>query len=291
MSLRLLVPMSLLCLAVLFPGNTEAKSAREKSGLIGPVHSIVEESSTWKDNEHVFQIATIYDTKGNRVESEVSSYTLGSPLGRTGLKSTHTYDQTGTRKEETSEWMDGSPSGKKIHTYDENGNRTEYSSYNAEGKLQFKWVSKYDDQGREIAINYLKGDGSLQAYSKTTYATTANGSMTSEYVYRAPARADGTLDYKSVTTFDEQGNRVEVIVYNGDGTFDKKAIYEYANGLATGLVLYNADGSIREKETTAYEFDARGNWIARTSLKQVSKEGTLSPEPPSIIRHTITYYK
>lgn len=291
MPLRLLLLMSLLSSVLISPGIPEAKSLREKSGLIGPIHTVVEESGTWIDKDRVFRSAWTYDTKGNQVESEVSSYKLDSPFSREGLKSTHTYDPNKNREEVISNWMDGSPSDKSIYTYDMNGNRTEHASYDAEGHLRFKWVFNYDNQGRKIESKHFKGDGSLQAYSKTAYSVKAIGITTSEYVYRAPARTDGTLDYGSVTTFDEQGNPVEVIVYNGDGTFDKKAIYKYEKGLETELVVHNADGSIREKETTAYEFDVIGNWIKKTSMKQMTKEGKLSPEPPYIIRRTITYYK
>jgi hypothetical protein len=50
------------------------------------------------------------------------------------------------------------------------------------------------------------------------------------------------------------------------------------------------DGTISSKLSYVYEFDAKGNWIKRTSSKWVTKDGRSYYEPENVYYRKIMYY-
>ena len=44
-----------------------AETERERAGLIGPVHMVVEESGTWGKGETIDREVTTYDSRGNEI--------------------------------------------------------------------------------------------------------------------------------------------------------------------------------------------------------------------------------
>jgi hypothetical protein len=94
------------------------------------------------------------------------------------------------------------------------------------------------------------------------YVYKYQGNKKEELVYSE----DGSLNRKNVSTLDDKGNEVE------ESFYDVK------------------DGSVSERYSYSYEFDAKGNWIKRTASKWAAKDGKEQFAPYSITYRTITYY-
>jgi len=117
-----------------------------------------------------------------------------------------------------------------------------------------KYRYKYDEQGR-VGEMTIERDGRVRL--RVTYAH-RNGRM------EMHTRQDGdAVTYRRVDRFDAQGNLVGSTAFNLD-----------------------PDLGVDKSSYTAYEFDARGNWVKR--LKRVSWGG--EPEVREVQYRTITYF-
>ena len=125
---------------------------------------------------------------------------------------------------------------------------------------------------RPLSVNTAAGRASGDAYTWMM----KEGSFIAGYV-DAPQPLDGPEMSKQVyesvrkgmhalSTLDEKGNQIE------ETSFETR------------------DGSIRDKYSRTYEFDARGNWIKRTTSKWVTKDGKSYYAPAYVDYRTITYY-
>ncbi len=121
-----------------------------------------------------------------------------------------------------------------------------------------KFTFHYDDQKRLIEKAWYLNNGELT----TRYVYKYSASQREEFVYSS----DGSLNQHYLSTLDAQGNEVE------ETSFETR------------------DGSVRGKYKYAYEFDAKGNWIKRTTSKWVTKNGKSDYAPASVDYRTINYY-
>ena len=118
-----------------------------------------------------------------------------------------------------------------------------------------KYKYKYDDKGRAREM-ILEEDGRVRIRVAYNY-------QRGREEVRSYQGGGHTLTYRRVDTFDARGNLVESIAFNLD-----------------------SDGRVDKTSYTAYEFDARGNWVKR--LKAVSWGG--EPEVRQREYRTITYF-
>ncbi|MFL6333797.1 MAG: hypothetical protein ACJ754_10845 [Pyrinomonadaceae bacterium] len=125
-------------------------------------------------------------------------------------------------------------------------------------RYSYRFRYKYDEKGRLIEEDWYGSDGRLWL----RYVYKFEGDKKEELVYSE----DGSLNQRYVFTLDSQGNEVEKIDY------DVK------------------DGSVDERYSYAYEFDAKGNWTKKTASKWVTKGGKSFFEPSYVTYRTITYY-
>jgi hypothetical protein len=121
-----------------------------------------------------------------------------------------------------------------------------------------KFNFQYDDQKRLIQKAWFLNNGELTI----RYVYKYSGNQQEEFVYTS----DGSLNQHYLSTLDDKGNEVE------QTSFETR------------------DGSIRGKYKYAYEFDAKGNWIKRTTSKWVTKDGKSDYAPASVDYRTINYY-
>lgn len=124
-------------------------------------------------------------------------------------------------------------------------------------RYSYKFKFKYEG-GRLVEKDWYGSDGKL--WMRYTY--NYKGNQKEELVYSA----DGSLNQKYLYTLDDKGNELEKISYQVK------------------------DDSIRDKYSSSYEFDAKGNWIKKTVSKWVTKDGKSSFEPYYVDYRTITYY-
>ncbi len=121
-----------------------------------------------------------------------------------------------------------------------------------------KFEFKYDDKKRLIEKTWINNDGKLWL----RYVYMYSGSQIEELVYSA----NGSLNQRYVSVLDDKGNEIEETSYEVGGE------------------------KVRGKYSYAYEFDAKGNWIKRTTSKWVTKDGRSYYEPENVHYQTLTYY-
>jgi hypothetical protein len=121
-----------------------------------------------------------------------------------------------------------------------------------------KFTFQYDDQKRLIEKAWYLNNGELTI----RYVYKYSGNQREEFVYTS----DGSLNQHYLSILDSKGNEIE------ETSFETR------------------DGSVRGKYRYAYEFDAKGNWIKRTTSKWVTKDGKSDYAPASVDYRTINYY-
>lgn len=125
-------------------------------------------------------------------------------------------------------------------------------------RYSYKFEYKYDDRNR-LTEKVMYGNAGKLALR---YVYKYTGNQKEEFVYSA----DGKLNQHYLYTLDDKGNKIEETVFEAPS------------------------GSIRDKYSYSYEFDAKGNWIKQTTSKWVTKDGRSYYEPSSVDYRTITYY-
>lgn len=100
---------------------------------------------------------------------------------------------------------------------------------------------------------------------------------------------DGALLQKRVSTYDEKGRETEWAIYRGDGApaAGQRRGYDEQGNVAESISYGN--GVQVSRETFAYEFDARGNWVKRRVVRDAVRKGIFDTEVEVNYR-TITYY-
>jgi hypothetical protein len=110
--------------------------------------------------------------------------------------------------------------------------------------------------------------------------------------------ADDTLKWRTLISYNPNDTKIEETScdYNPDGSLDRKTVSTYdARRRILSEATYAADGSLLERFEYTYEYDWRGNPIKQTRLKLVQKEGLPAEgasiyEPESVTYLTLTYY-
>jgi hypothetical protein len=93
-------------------------------------------------------------------------------------------------------------------------------------------------------------------------------------------------------TYDDHGEKVSWTVYKPDGTsvlmFKKTQVYD-ATGRVTAATYYQSDNSVTSKESISYEDDSHGNWIQRTTAREVFEKNQVRTESDIFFR-ALTYF-
>lgn len=187
--------------------------------------------------------------------------------------------------------------------YDKDGNQISFTGY------------KYDEQGRCISALSYDNDGALLSGEETTYDS--NGNITVEISYRNGVieyrkeytynengniiceavfeYLDGVLQNKTVTTYDDYGNKLTIIEYDGNGVILNQSEWEYIITYENGNIvfsdpdtsgwhsvyIYRKDGKILEHTFFAgngdieyqdkYEYDDQGNLTRKVDIYKKGK--------------------
>jgi hypothetical protein len=284
--------------------------ADPENGLIGSIHMIAEQSGTWEKGTKISCNTTTYDNKGNTTQTETAFCDIDGSIVGKKLTSTYRYNDAGKLIKIDSFFDDGALGS--TETVHDNGHTRVETVHNPDGSLKDKRTYFYE---RERKVKETLNDASGSVVFKVIYTYDNNGNLTQTISYKD----DKSIDHKNVYAYDKTGNRIEVTTYRSDNSIDNKVTYTYdekrhktksvinkykmdgsldekrvalynETGYLTETSTYNADGLLQEKETHSYEFDSVGNWIKKTTLKWVIKDGKLSPETPHINKRIITYY-
>ena len=236
--------------------------------------------------------------------------------------------QQPTLKNQQSEAKEENLKGEVKKIVDESENITDDAS---KKNRRISEVSEYDKNGnliRKTRIDYRGNPDSITVYgfidgkrvSKSGYvkypynppppmalptaqaepAFDSRFSMSYEKKYKAGKLIE-TILYASNgkiitrTTYEYKDNQYEQSVYTADGKLNQKYIYKIDK---YGQILERFDFDILpnkpygdKKYSYVYEFDKKGNWIKKTTSKEVTKNGKTFFKPLYVYYRTITYYE
>lgn len=266
---------------------TDAETAKERSGVIGPVRTLRSEA------------AAVSVVSGQLVE------------GRRVLTQIVSLDEKGNVTDTSVFNPDGSVRSKlsRAYTYDAEGRIAGWSTLDADGVLTGRAVAAYDKQGRKVGTTFFHPDGSVNSIQ--TFSYDERGNMTRE----ARRGTDGRSQGWTVHTFDAHDRLAEVAYYGPDGSFHQRNVYTYdARGRETGWAAYRPDGThalgftrrrdesgnvvesthsangkLVSRRTFTYEFDGRGNWVKKRAERE-DAQGGASKVVPEVTYRTVTYY-
>ena len=90
-------------------------------------------------------------------------------------------------------------------------------------------------------------------------------------------------------------NQLEFLIYSSDGRLNQKYISTLdKNGLIVEEISFDVltqKPNSDRKYTYSYEFDKKGNWIKKTTSKEVTEEGKTFFKPLYIYYRTLSYYE
>ncbi|MBA2737460.1 MAG: hypothetical protein H0U50_11820 [Pyrinomonadaceae bacterium] len=120
-----------------------------------------------------------------------------------------------------------------------------------------------------------------------------------EYKYENEKLVEKRLYYNNGKSgnravYNFKGNQIEELIYTGDGELNQKYIVTL-DEKGNEIEQINFDISKQQfygdrKYSYTYEFDAKGNWIRRTTLKWTAENGKSLYKPSSASYRTITYF-
>jgi len=171
---------------------------------------------------------------------------------------------------------------KKLYSYNQKDLLTEINYYGETNNLTERDIYKCDSKDNVSEVNDYNGDGSLSR--KYTYSYDSKGGLSESKFYNQNEVLQITYRYdvkgnqveaidndksyngsKSLAKYDEQGNRTEVIIYEGDGSIRQRTIITYdINGYEMEKIssfpsrkTLNPD----RKSVKSYEYDKKMNWV------------------------------
>jgi hypothetical protein len=202
-------------------------------------------------------------------------------------------------KNHSGSWVEEKRQLYNVATYDNEGNRVRDENY-YDGKLTETSDYSFIDGDRVVKVTTVSlpfNGGSAAPLSKSNKP--ADPRYTYKFVYKYDGgrrteedwyRNDGSLFQRFVRVYDDKSRRVELTRNLADGripfrdlmTFDDKGNVIEETWLRPGIP--------EMRWSYSYEFDASGNWIKRTRMKWVKREGKESSEPYDVYYRTITYF-
>ncbi|MGA9994234.1 MAG: hypothetical protein WBP93_02415 [Pyrinomonadaceae bacterium] len=141
-------------------------------------------------------------------------------------------------------------------------------------------LTTYDEKGNVIEVSrYEDYEGSLK--SRMVLTLEPDGNRTS-----VTYKADGTIKYKSLTTFSAERKKMNTRIYNGKDQLLSTSVSIYdADGRRLEEAFYNPDGSLHYKDIFKYDSNNKGLGFERYDSKGNSIEiaGPASKEGQAII--------
>jgi hypothetical protein len=238
------------------------------------------------DNHNNLLSSCSYNTQGQLEDSSVHEVDkMGNRLiwkifkrnGFLDWEYVSEYDNTGNLLE-SNDYHRKQLETRHTYRYNDNAKCVMESDYDPDGRLVLKKVNKYDEEWNKIEVVDYNGNGSFN--SRHTYVYNQWGKPIEEREYKTDGSEKCT---KILNNYDNKDNLIEIKQYDENG----KLLYlgkfdQYHNHLAD--ITYNLDGSIREKVTAEYKYDAYGN-----ELEELLKLAERVPAIKSIYKYEYDY--
>lgn len=302
------IPLMLLLFSIAANGQT--KTDRERANLLGPVKTVRESFTRYRNAKPESRDTVTYDQKGNEIERSMVS-DFGEKMG----KQEQTFDSLGQLKESVFTGEKGNIVERHKYSYVD-GRLVETLSYDGKGTLREKTVRTRDVHGNLTKETYF--DPTMPR-GETVYKNDSNGKAIEIAFYltgnkKAYAPIGPCLGAHRVTFgYDDKGRTVSKAAFETDGKLKKSWTFEYdPHGNLTLYVVKS--GSLTTTVSYKYEYDSRGNWIKRTSVydmddpvfdtllkasgktatpeekKKIEEERAKYAPSPEITTREITYY-
>ena len=139
-----------------------------------------------------------------------------------------------------------SPRAKYVHVFDSTGKQVESDEFTSKDTLVDKLLYNYDTAGKLASTVCTDNDGKIQ--------------------------------WKSIYTYDENGNKIDESQYNANDELVNRSIFKYVDGKQIEESFYNSDGALLGKFIT--KLDDKGR---KAELAQYNEEGMLE------IKQTYSY--
>jgi ketosteroid isomerase-like protein len=115
---------------------------------------------------------------------------------------------------------------------------------------------------------------------------------TSELFLRSGKLSEGPRELLELTTYDQQGNRVDNVFYlvSSNAQVGREEYAYDDKGNIGELTVRDDNNSIQSREVYKYEYDALGNWTRMLTSRIVDVGGKLVQQPAKATYRSITYY-
>ena len=274
------------CVSLSSAQMIRTRSDREEEKLRGPVKTIQVElvrgnsAELPPDSPKILLRQASYDRNGNVTKSLVKD--------EKGVQRAHgwnyTYDSEG--REIRKEYLDsfGRVTSIGVTRY-EGKERVELTQHNPDGTVNHIWEAFFDKRGRLIrdTRNYPTGLGWEHLYKYD-----ADGRL----IERINRELGGKVVDTSEWTYDDHGTQTSWIVHKDDGTkiqmFKSQFEYDKAGNISERRD-YDPDGSLFNKETYTWQFDAQGNWTRLAKARQRFSKKAITYQQEILYRQ-ITYF-
>lgn len=209
-----------------------------------------------------------YNNSGYLLEStssiggnKIGTYTMPFRSARIAYK----YDKYNNLLSSCSYNTQGRLEDSSVHEVDKLGNRIIWKIFKGDGTQEWEYVSEYDNAGNLLEVNDYHWS---KLISRHTYRYNDDSKCTMEGEYEP----DGRLKMKKMNKYDEKGNKMETIDFNGSGNFNARHTYGYNDwGNVIEEREYKEDGSDRHTKILR-EFDNQDHVI---ELRQFDENGKL----------------
>jgi hypothetical protein len=270
--------------------HAQTKTPRENERLIGPVRTMLIERATVsnvagqpKESARVFFFSETFDEKGNLLAQ--NSYDAEEKREQK-LGWGHSYDDKGRETQTLFYDADGRLTNTGVTVYNDKERRAETTQINPDGSINHIQAYFYDEKGNKIRESHRNADGTARNNIFRSYDDRRR--VVEEIFYDGK----GAMNHRSVMTYDDHGEKASWTVHKPDGTFvlmfKRSQAYD-SKDRVTAVTYYTSDNAVTSKESFSYEDDAQGNWIKRTTSREVFKKDLVQSES-EIVYRTLTYF-
>jgi hypothetical protein len=184
--------------------------------------------------------------------------------------------------------------------YDSNGYRTKSETYGmsrqtiiygfVDGERTLKFKSTQQDDGPPPPAPPPPNPNAKEADPRFDIKHRVKRDSNGNVIEMLLIDNDGSESNRIVNKYDEKGNKIEWALYTPDGKLNSKhnAVFD-AKGNEVEAVAEHPDGS-KTYISYSYEFDSKGNWIKRVDAVKEAKDGKKAYVPHYVQYRTIKYY-
>jgi len=249
--------------------------------IFGPVHTIRDERSKfsnlngeWVEGERTVAMTASYNEDGTKQEKTV--YVDGNIINRVE----DSYSPDG-RLLETRVFKGGKELESRTVNLYEGKEWVEEVTYRADDSVQRRTTFRRDDKQLKIETVEYDNDGRVIHQSST------NNDLQTRRARSITISPTRVFESESSTTVNTDGSR-EYRTEGSGGQFRRQVIAS-ENPRQEDRVIYNKDGTIKEKVRILREFDSHQNMIKATWLSATGESAEF--KPLWITYRTITYYE